>query len=289
MTWLSPPHLMLPEENGPGAITVPSKITLKSGLKLYYESFGEGLPVVCIPGWCYTTAIFEHNLPELGKQYRAISYDPRSHGRSVVSAEGNNYRQHGKDLRELLDVLEIGECILLGWSLGVYTIYSYVEQFGVERIKGVIAVDESPKIIKSSEGEWGEGLADEVDSVVNMARTNYLAFFREYMAEGFVECSDEAMLDRFTQAAASLSPDMAADLLADAAQQDYSQTAKKVAQAMPVLNIIREDWAPEALKWIAENQPSAITKVLGKHLMLYEFANDFNACVMDFLADISAS
>ncbi len=262
---------------------MPNEIVLKSGLRLYFEDVGEGLPIVCIPGWCYSTAVFERNFPELGRQYRAISFDPRSHGRSQVTDEGNDYTQHGRDLREFLEAMQLTDCVLLGWSLGVYAIYSYVEQFGISGIRAVIAVDESPKIIKQHADDWGEGAADEVKAVVDMARADFREFFRGYMAEGFVNHPGDALLDRFTQVATAASSSVAAALLANAAQMDFCQTASKLAVRVPVLNIVRQDWSSQAQQWIAANQPTATTKVLGKHLMFYEFSKEFNACVRDFL------
>ena len=266
---------------------MPNEIVLKSGLRLYFEDVGKGLPVICIPGWCYSTAVFERNLPALSRQYRAISFDPRSHGRSQVTADGNDYTQHGRDLQEFLEALQLTDCVLLGWSLGVYTIYSHVEQFGSNGIRAVIAVDESPKIIKQHADDWGEGLVDDVKSVVDMAGADFQEFFRGYMAEGFVNPPDDVLLDRFTQAATVVSPEVAAALLANAAQMDFCQTASELAAEVPVLNIVRRDWSSQARQWIAANQPTATTRVLGKHLMLYEFAEEFNACVQDFLAALS--
>ena len=265
---------------------MPNEMILKSGLRLYFEDFGTGLPVICVPGWSCTTAVFERNLPELSKQYRVISFDPRSHGRSAVTVDGNDYGQHGRDLRDFLDELGLQEFVLLGWSLGLYTIYSYIEQFGTENIKGLVAVDESPQIIKSHADDWGEGMAEEVNGVVNMVRSNYQGFFREYMAEGFINPPSDDLLDRFTLATGSLSPVMAAGLLADAATRDYSRVASEIAAEFPVLNILREDWSLQAQTWISLNQPAAAVKVLGGHLMLYEFAEKFNAHVFNFLADL---
>ena len=266
---------------------MPNEIILKSGLRLYYESDGKGLPIVCIPGWCYSTAVFERNLPELGKQCRALSFDPRSHGRSQVTDEGNDYTQQGRDLQGFLEAMQLTDFVLLGWSLGVYTIYSYVEQFGVQGIRAIIAVDESPKIIKEHADDWGEGLADEIAEIIDMAKTDFQGFFREYMAEGFVERPDPVLLDRFTRAATSLSPNAAATLLANAAQMNFCQTARELSAAVPVLNIVRQSWSAQAQQWITKNQPNAETKVLGNHLMLYEFPQQFNTYVQDFLANLN--
>lgn len=259
-------------------------ITLTSGVKLNYEISGSGVALLCVPGWAYSTEVFARNLPELSKHYQVYSIDPRSHGQSDVCNDGNNYEQHGRDLKEFIQGLQLKEFILLGWSLGVYSIYSYLQQFGFEGVKALIAVDESPRIIKASDNDWGEGSAEEISGLIEVVRSDsYLDFFRDYMAEGFVQQPDDELLDRFTQLASSLTPEVAADLLQDATQHDFVDIATNVALQVPVLNILREDWATEARSWIEKHQPTAETKVLGRHLMLYELADEFNSCVLNFL------
>lgn len=261
-----------------------STVTLPSGLRLHYQSWGEGVPLLCLPGWAYSTEIFARNLPALAQQYQVICIDPRSHGRSDVTAKGNDYGQHGKDLQAFINALNLKEFALLGWSLGVYDIYAYIDQFGLEGVKAVVAVDESPRIVRQSDQDWGEGPKEEIDGLIELVRSDaYLGFFRDYMASGFVKPPEDELLDRFTKIASSLTPEVAAGLLEDAAGRDYTGVAIKTAQNVPVLNIVREDWSEAAQRWISEHQPGTDTRILGNHLMLYEFADNFNSYVLSFL------
>lgn len=261
-------------------------VTLSSGLRLHYQSQGEGVPLLCLPGWAYSTEVFARNLPVLAQHYKVICIDPRSHGRSDVTTDGNDYGQHGKDLQEFISALNLTEFSLLGWSLGVYDIYAYLEQFGFEGVRAVVAVDESPRIVQQSDPDWSEGSQAEIDGLIELVDSDaYLGFFRDYMASGFVKPPEDELLDRFTKTASSLTPAVAAGLLKDAAGRDYTGVAAAAAQNVPVLNIVREDWSEAAQRWIGEHQPSASIQVLGNHLMLYEFADEFNNHVLNFLKD----
>ena len=161
-------------------------IKLSNGASLYVEEHGKGPAVILIPGWTYTMEVFRRNIPALSEHYRTIAYDPRSHGRSPVTAGGNDYLQHGDDLCQLMGALNVREATLIGWSLGVYDVMAYLERFGFAAVKGLVLIDESPRIIQSTPGDWAEGSEDEITGLIGAVTSDYLSFFRDYMAHGFV-------------------------------------------------------------------------------------------------------
>ena len=61
-----------------------------------------------------TTEVFSKNIRALSDKYRFIAYDPRSQGRSTVTDTGNNYYQHGRDLHDFLNYLELDYVIFGG-------------------------------------------------------------------------------------------------------------------------------------------------------------------------------
>ena len=241
-----------------------------------------------VPGWACSTEIFDKNFSAWANHYRVIAYDPRSQGRSEQTAAGNNYDQRGLDLHDVLDAMEVETASLLGWSLGVYDVLSYVRRFGAGRVRSLILIDESMRIVKERENDWGEGSAEEVAGLIATVKTeSYLPFVREYMAAGFEGEAPAELLDRITRTASELPPARAAGLLEDAARQDFRSTAAMAAGQVPVMQILRRDWADSALAWIRENQPSARVEVLGGHLMLLEYADQLNQFVLEFLGNSS--
>ncbi len=254
------------------------------GVRLYYLEVGAGQPVLFIPGWCYGAGIFERNLPVIGRHYRAIAYDPRSHGRSEITKRGNGYGQFGRDLHTLIQELQLHNVTLIGWSLGVTTAYSYFDQFGTDNIAAFVGVDEAPKIISSAEGDWGEGPQAEICSLIEMLTTEgHQQFFTDYLRQCYEGEPDPEWSKRMSTAAARTPASVAALLLADAALRDYSETARQVASNIPMMQIIRKDWAPQASRWIEQNLPGARLEILGGHLMVHEYAGQFNSLLLDFL------
>jgi len=267
------------------ALAAEDRFVQLNGLRLYYRETGAGRPLVCIPGWCYTAEVFERNLPVLGESYRAVSYDPRSHGRSTVTQLGNSYAQFGRDLHALLDALALQDVILLGWSLGVTTAYAYFEQFGTDRVAAFISVDETPTIVLEPPDGWGEAPPAEVCGLVESLsnETGYRGFFTDYLHHGYEGEPDPAWAERTVTAAMRTPVTVAALLMADCILRDYRETARRIDGELPILQILRQDWAEAARRWIGANQPHARVEVLGGHLMLHEHAERFNALVLDFL------
>lgn len=253
-------------------------------VEIYYRETGQGRPVLFIPGWLYPTELFARNLPVIGEQYRALAYDPRSHGRSGITAAGNNYGQHGRDLHEIIGQLDLTDVILVGWSLGVTIIYSYIEQFDVDKVAAFISVDESPGLVKRHEQDWGEGSAKELSELVEtISNYGHLDFYRQYFNQGFDHEVDADLARCCAKYAGKLPAETAGLLLADAMLRDYRELAKQIDQRIPVLHIVRESWRDQALAWIKTNQPNAEVNILGGHHQLFEYAEQFNQLLLRFL------
>ena len=131
------------------------RIAVADGVEIAYTEAGSGAPVVFVTGWTMSGEVFEHQLAGLAPRFRAITFDPRSHGRSTVTLEGNSYPQQGRDLRALLDALELTGIHLVGWSYGALACHAAIEQEGVERVRSLTVLDQSPKPLATGAGGSG--------------------------------------------------------------------------------------------------------------------------------------
>ena len=116
---------------GRGSIAAPGNyVRISDDVELYCEQAGEGTPLIFIPGWTFTTAVFAHQLAHFAGRYRVVAFDPRGQGRSSRTLENHNYRQHGADLAALIARLNLKDVILAGWSFGCLDAYAYVREEG---------------------------------------------------------------------------------------------------------------------------------------------------------------
>ncbi len=260
------------------------RLVISDDLTLAYVDYGAGKPAIFIPGWTYTTRVFARNLPVFAERYRALSYDPRSHGDSSVTATGNNFRQHGADLHEFIERLGLDGCLIVGWSFGACAAYSYFEQYGSAKVRGFISIDEAPKIRKEQATDWGEGNEEELQAVLELLTTQgHLKFFEDYLYHCYVNQPSPDFVRDMLAAAAKTPAAIASELLAKGFDLDYRGVARKLDREIPVMQVVREDWRAAAGNWIGENQPNANVHFIPAHLSFHEFAEDFNTRVLGFV------
>ena len=164
-------------------ITKRSYIRVSPDLELYYVDAGSGEPIIFIPGWCGTTEFYErYQIPHFSKNYRVLSFDPRSQGRSSKTLENNNYLQHGKDLKAFLDALNLNDVSLAALSAGCLDICAYLRTYGTENLKSLIFMDYMPKPIAVEKGDWAEfSNAMEVGEFINAVVYNFRDLLRNFV------------------------------------------------------------------------------------------------------------
>lgn len=86
-----------------------------SGGRLYYETAGEGTPVLLLHAFMLDTRMWDAQFEALASSFRVIRYDARGFGRSSLPAGAYS---HHDDLRALLLHLGISKAHLVGASMG---------------------------------------------------------------------------------------------------------------------------------------------------------------------------
>ncbi|WP_127580151.1 alpha/beta fold hydrolase [Paenibacillus koleovorans] len=85
---------------------------------LYYETRGNGIPIVFLHPPLLSSANFRYQQLQLPDEFQIITYDMRGHGKSAYSPTPLAYGLLGKDLIGLLDHLRLSRVILCGYSTG---------------------------------------------------------------------------------------------------------------------------------------------------------------------------
>lgn len=88
------------------------------GIKLYYEVYGTGKPLLMIHGNGGDISSFSKNIPYFAKHYQVIAVDSRAHGKSVDTGDSLNFEMMADDFADLLTALHIDSAYVVGWSDG---------------------------------------------------------------------------------------------------------------------------------------------------------------------------
>ncbi|MBP1971394.1 pimeloyl-ACP methyl ester carboxylesterase [Virgibacillus natechei] len=262
-------------------------IEVTPGIELFIQDIGTGDPIIFIPGFTFTTEVFDKQVAYFSKENRVIVIDPRSHGRSTVTPYGNDYVTHGEDLASVVQTLNLKNVTLVGWSFGCFTIWEYIKQHGITDIKSLVLIDMPPKSLSVNEGDWVEGDLDEIAAIYN----TYLRS-PEGQREFFTDYSTQVMVQRELQADElnwlvdqSLKTPyyIAGNLFASGMFADYREIATSASQSVPTLTIVAEHWAETAASYIKSVYPGTKIEVLGGHMMFWEYGDKFNGIVDQFL------
>jgi pimeloyl-ACP methyl ester carboxylesterase len=140
-------------------------ITHRSGMAIWYETEGDGPPLVLLHGMMGRSAMWRLDgyVGGLRATRRLILVDARGHGRSARPADPSSYglHCHAADVVAVLDELDLRSAALCGWSMGAATALR-IAATAPDRVDAVAALGAPlewvgfPDLQAPSEDEEGE-------------------------------------------------------------------------------------------------------------------------------------
>ncbi len=88
------------------------------GLQIYYETSGDGEPVLLLHGGFGTVEDFASQTPELAKHFKVVAFERAGHGRSADNGEPFTFNTMSDYTVEFMDSLGLKAANLVGWSDG---------------------------------------------------------------------------------------------------------------------------------------------------------------------------
>jgi 3-oxoadipate enol-lactonase len=142
-----------------------------NGIELYYESHGDGPPLVFAHGAGGNHLSWWQQIPVFSQYFRCITFDHRGFGFSRDVSAGPGPGGFGEDLRALLDYLNIERVNLVSQSMGGWTITAFAVAYP-ERVQTLALCDtmggmDDPDVIAEMRrhGAPREGLSAVLQSV----------------------------------------------------------------------------------------------------------------------------
>jgi pimeloyl-ACP methyl ester carboxylesterase len=89
-----------------------------NGLRVYYEVYGEGEPLLLIHGGTATSQSWASHLPAFAEHFRVFAPDSRGHGRTDNPTGDLGYRAMAEDVAAFIDALGLRRPLVLGYSDG---------------------------------------------------------------------------------------------------------------------------------------------------------------------------
>ena len=92
-----------------------------NGLRMYYETHGEGIPVILLHGGLETCRMWDQVVAVLSRAYRVITPDSRGHGRTDNPSDEISYPLMAEDFTQFIQVLGLDRPFVAGYSDGGQT------------------------------------------------------------------------------------------------------------------------------------------------------------------------
>lgn len=123
-----------------------------NGIKLYYEVYGQGQPLVVLHGNGGSSGSAASHMPELIKKYKVIAIDSRAQGKSGDTDKPLTYDQMAADVNELLNQLNIDSAFIWGQSDGAILCLVMAMDYP-KKVKRVVAY--APNTVPDSSAIFG--------------------------------------------------------------------------------------------------------------------------------------
>ncbi|WP_020652740.1 alpha/beta fold hydrolase [Massilia niastensis] len=134
-----------------------STFTTRDGVQIYYKDWGKGQPIVFCHGWPLSSDSWESQMFHVANNgFRAIAHDRRGHGRSSQPWSGNDMDHYADDLAQLIEMLDLKNIFLIGFSTGGGEVARYIGRHGTARVAkiGLVAAV-PPLMLKTADNPGG--------------------------------------------------------------------------------------------------------------------------------------
>ena len=117
----------------------------RSGVRLYYETHGEGPVVLLTHGYSATSEMWRGQIGPLSARNRLVTWNMRGHGQSDYPDDPAQYSEEATvaDMAALLDHVGAGTAIVGGLSLGGYMSLAF-NLAHPKRVRALLIIDTGP-------------------------------------------------------------------------------------------------------------------------------------------------
>lgn len=252
-----------------------------------YDERGSGVPLIFIHGYPLNRKMWQPQLSALSDIARVITPDLRGHGGSDAVPGMNTMDDMAKDIKELIENLDIKEPVILGGlSMGGYISFAFYRNYP-ELVKGMILAATratADNIDTKVNREEAAAIAQErgTEAIIEMQLPKMLAPSTLKTRPEIVELARDIMLETPVQA-------IVGDLRGMLNRQDSIPTLKTIDCPVLILHGAEDQLIPlDEINLMQEAIRNARSKTIleAGHLLNLEQPEMFNLAVREFISSV---
>jgi pimeloyl-ACP methyl ester carboxylesterase len=133
------------QSNGQQSKPANSGYVPVNGIKVYYEVYGEGRPLVLLHGAFMTIELnWGQLIPELSKTRKVIAIELQGHGHTPYSDRKLDFATLASDVEGVMNYLKIDSADVAGYSMGGSVAYQLIIQ-SPKRVKKLVIISSTYK------------------------------------------------------------------------------------------------------------------------------------------------
>lgn len=212
----------------------------RDGVRLAYEDYGSGAPVMFVAGWVLNADMWEYQVPcFLERGYRCVLPDRRGHGRSDRPPGGYDIDTRADDLAALIEHLDLWEITLVAHSAGGGEAARYLARHGQGRVARVAFLAAVLPFLKQADDNPAGLPQAACDEAVAQFRRDRPKWFADraqgYFATHLGHDASPALIENEVRRCLSASPVATAEMWKSSFHADHRDDVRAI--TVPVLII----------------------------------------------------
>ena len=263
-------------------------IETPDGVQLYYNERGEGDPIVLITGWTMDADYWwQKNVDALAEDHRVVTYDPRGHGLSGKTNDNHAIPGYADDLAFLVNSLDLEDMTLVGWSMGVAIIQTYLERFGDDRVRAIGFIEQTPYFYIDNDWDFGVFSEESLGELVGSLEANRAEAGRAFIQRLFAKPRSEAQLAEMYPRTLLTPTSVATAMLIDLVSRDYRDQLSEI--GIPTLLMYGDKSLPGLGEWMHKQIPDSELVMFAEsgHSPFWEEPEKFNTELVAFVSQVA--
>lgn len=217
------------EQPPPGAVIRTGQVASADDISIYYTVQGSGSPaLVFVHCWSCDGGYWSEQLEYFAAYYEVVAVDLAGHGQSGLGREYWTMPAFARDVKAVVDQLDLPQIILIGHSMGG-PVAVEAARLMPERVIGLVGVDTLQDMARAMP-------PDQINTFVAPLRENFPRAARAFVLQLFPAGRDTTLATRIADDMAAAPPEVGLGAITEVLGHDLTPALKEIKVPIHCIN-----------------------------------------------------